>query len=230
MSTTPLTPAGAAIRLVASLVIGGGALFLCAGTFDWPAAWAYLVIVAIIQVAYTIVVMRLHPDLIDERRHPPKDAKRWDKPLVGVVAILGPVSLILLSGLDRRYHWSPPMPAWAQIAGLSAGLAGGIFTTTAVAANRFFSALVRIQHDRGHQVVDRGPYAVVRHPGYAGSIVYMIGMAVALGSQAALAATAAIVLVLIVRTALEDRTLQAELRGYADYARRVPYRLAPGIW
>jgi protein-S-isoprenylcysteine O-methyltransferase Ste14 len=146
------------------------------------------------------------------------------------VAVLGPAALILLSGFDRRYHWSPPLPAWIEVAGLVLGAAGGMFTNTAVAANRFFSALVRIQHDRGHHVIDTGPYRFVRHPGYAGSIVYMFGMAVALGSRAAVAATAVIVLVLVVRTALEDRTLRAELEGYADYARRVRFRLVPGVW
>jgi protein-S-isoprenylcysteine O-methyltransferase Ste14 len=104
-----------------------------------------------------------------------------------------------------------------------------MFSNWAVAANRFFSALVRIQHDR-HHVIDRGPYALVRHPGYAGSIVYMLGMAVALGSRATIAVTLFVVAVTVYRTAREDRTLQAELDGYAAYAQRVRYRLLPGMW
>jgi protein-S-isoprenylcysteine O-methyltransferase Ste14 len=205
-------------------------LFAAAGTLDWPAAWGYLACMTLILGVYIVIVTRLHPELVDERRHPPKDAKRWDRPFVAVVGVVGPIALILLSGFDRRYHWSAPMPAWLQGAGLVAGLAGGMLTNTAVAANRFFSALVRIQHDRGHRVVDTGPYRFVRHPGYTGSIVNMIGMAIALGSRVALGAMALVTVVLVVRTALEDRTLRAELEGYEAYARRVRYRLVPGLW
>jgi protein-S-isoprenylcysteine O-methyltransferase Ste14 len=222
--------ASALIRLTLMTAAGGAMLFLAAGTLNWAAGWAYLIAVSVIMSTYTVVVLRLHPDLLDERRRPPADAKQWDKPLAGLVALGGPIALILLSGLDRRYHWSPPTPAWLQGSGLVLGLAGGMFANWAVAANRFFSALVRIQRDRGHRVIDTGPYRIVRHPGYAGSIVYMLGMAVALGSRAAIAATVLIVLVLAVRTAMEDRTLRAELDGYADYAHRVRYRLIPGLW
>jgi protein-S-isoprenylcysteine O-methyltransferase Ste14 len=100
----------------------------------------------------------------------------------------------------------------------------------AVAANRFFSSVVRIQRDRGHQVVDAGPYRYIRHPGYAGSMLNMVGVSFALGSRVALAAAVVVCLVLGVRTALEDRTLRNELDGYTDYARRVRFRLVPGVW
>ena len=225
-----MSPVRAAIRLVTMLAVSGGALFLLAGTLDWPAAWGYLGVISLIMGTYMVIVLRLHPDLADERRHPPTDAKSWDKPLVAVVAGVGPLALLLLSGLDRRFHWSPPMPVWAQGAGLAAGLAGGMLTNAAVAVNRFFSALVRIQRDRGHHVIDAGPYTYVRHPGYVGSIVYMLGTAVALGSRAAIAVTLVVVAVTIYRTAREDRTLQDELDGYAAYTQRVRYRLLPGVW
>jgi protein-S-isoprenylcysteine O-methyltransferase Ste14 len=117
-----------------------------------------------------------------------------------------------------------------QGAGFVALAAGGAWTNWAVAVNRFFSGLVRIQRDRGHRVVDAGPYRVVRHPGYAGSMVYMLGVTFALESRVALAAAIFLCAVLALRTLLEDRTLMAELDGYADYARRVRFRLIPGIW
>lgn len=218
------------VRLVVMVAVLGGALFGLAGTFAWPAAWGYIIVVTVVVGVYGLVVLPMHPELVEERRHPPADAKRWDRPFVFAVSVLGPASLIVLCGFDRRYRWSPETPAWLQAAGLGIGLVGGMFTNWAVAANRFFSALVRIQRDRGHCVVETGPYRFVRHPGYAGSLVYMLGCAAALGSRVAVAATAALSLVLVVRTALEDRTLHAELEGYAAYAKRVRYRLLPGVW
>lgn len=222
--------AATAARLVISTVVFGAVLFLAAGTLAWPAAWGYLVIISAVIAIYAAIVARIHPELADERRRPPADAKRWDKPFVFVVGVVGPVALILLSGLDRRYHWSPPPPAWVQAAGLVFGAAGGMLTNYAVVANRFFSAIVRIQRDRGHHVIDTGPYRFVRHPGYTGSLVNMIGMTVALGSRPALAVILVVSAVLVIRTALEDRTLQAELDGYVEYARKVRYRLVPGLW
>jgi protein-S-isoprenylcysteine O-methyltransferase Ste14 len=218
------------IRFVLSTIAFGSVLFLAAGTLAWPAAWAYLAVIIVVMGVYGTIIARLHPDLIEERHHPPANAKKWDKPFVAVVGIVGPVALIVLSGLDRRWQWSPPTAAWIQIAGLMLVAAGGSLTNYAVATNRFFSAVVRIQHDRGHYVIDTGPYRFVRHPGYTGSIVYMIGMAFALSSRVALVAAIVITLLLAVRTVLEDRTLHAELDGYPEYAARVRFRLVPGLW
>jgi protein-S-isoprenylcysteine O-methyltransferase Ste14 len=105
-----------------------------------------------------------------------------------------------------------------------------MLTNWAVSANRFFSAVVRIQRDRGHRVVDTGPYRLVRHPGYLGSMIHMPGAALALGSMWALPLVAAVAAVMVARTALEDRTLRAELGGYEEYSRRVRFRLMPGLW
>jgi protein-S-isoprenylcysteine O-methyltransferase Ste14 len=226
----PSKPTVGALRLVAGTVVFSVLLFAAAGTAAWPAAWAYLGVITTVLAAYAVIIARLHPDLIEERRRPPADAKQWDKPLAAIVGVAGPVVLLLLCGLDRRFRWSGSTPAWAHAAGLFAVAAGGALTNWAVAANRFFSGLVRIQRDRGHRVVDAGPYRAIRHPGYAGSMLYMVGMTFALGSRVALAAAAVLCVVLAARTALEDRTLLAELEGYPAYARRVRFRLVPGVW
>jgi protein-S-isoprenylcysteine O-methyltransferase Ste14 len=225
-----ISPVAGAVRLVGGTAAFSALLFGAAGTAAWPAAWAYLAIITAVLTAYAVIIVRLHPDLIQERLRPPADAKRWDRPLAAIVAVVAPIMLLLLCGLDHRFRWSGPTPAWAQTAGLFAVAAGGALSNWAVAANRFFSGLVRIQRDRGHRVVEAGPYRYVRHPGYAGSMVYMAGMTFALGSRVALAATAVFCLVLAVRTELEDRTLRAELDGYATYARRVRFRILPGVW
>jgi protein-S-isoprenylcysteine O-methyltransferase Ste14 len=217
------------LRLVATTVVYGSALFACAGTLAWPPAWAYLGVMTAGLAAYAAIISR-RPDLIAERRRPPADAKRWDRPLVAVVAVVGPVALVLSCGLDHRFHWSPRISPWWNAAGLAMVASGTALSNWAVAANRFFSALIRVQRDRGHHVVDTGPYRVVRHPGYLASLVYMAGAALALGSVWALAISAAVGVVVIVRTALEDRTLRTELKGYEEYASRVRYRLLPGVW
>lgn len=226
----PMSPVAGAIRLVAGTAAFAALLFVTAGTVAWPAAWAYLVTISAVMAVYAVIIVRLHPELIEERRNPPADAKSWDKPFVVIVGMVGPVVFLLLAGLDHRFGWSGSTAAWVQAAGILAVAAGGLITNYAVSANRFFSAIVRIQRDRGHQVIDAGPYSYVRHPGYTGSMVHMIGAALALGSRVALAAAIVFCLVLAVRTALEDRTLRAELDGYADYARRVRFRLVPGVW
>ncbi len=226
----PIGPIAGGLRLVAGTAACAALLFVAAGSAAWPAAWAYLAIITAVMVVYAALVARLHPDLIEERLHPPADAKQWDKPLAAIVAVVGPIVLLLLCGLDHRFQWTGPTPIWAQAAGLFAVAAGGALSNWAVAANRFFSALVRIQRDRGHRVVDTGPYRYVRHPGYAGAMVYMLGVPFALGSLVALGAAALLSVVLSVRTELEDRTLRNELEGYADYARRVRFRLFPGVW
>jgi protein-S-isoprenylcysteine O-methyltransferase Ste14 len=217
------------IRLAAATAVYGLVLFACAGTIAWPAAWVYLGLMTAVFAGYMAVISR-HPDLISERRKPPADAKRWDKPFVTLIGAVGPAALLLVCGFDRRFGWSPAMPPAWNVIGLLLVVAGGSLSNWAVAANRFFSAVVRIQRDRGHHVVDSGPYRLVRHPGYVGSLIHMPGLALALGSWWALALVGAISALVVVRTALEDRTLRAELEGYTEYAGRVRYRLLPGVW
>ncbi len=218
------------IRLVVATVIFGAVLFALAGTVAWPAAWAYLALATASLIVYTTILARLHPDLIDERLHPPADAKRWDKPFVAVIGGVAPLALLVVCGLDHRFGWSPSMPGWLVLAGLVLMAAGHVITNLAVASNPFFSAFVRIQTDRGHRVIDAGPYRFVRHPGYVGSLLHMTGSALALGSLWGLLVAGVCSIVLAVRTALEDRTLRTELEGYAQYAQRVRFRLLPGVW
>jgi protein-S-isoprenylcysteine O-methyltransferase Ste14 len=228
--TLSLSPKAALARLVASMLVFGALLFLLAGTVSWPAGWAYLVINLFVLGVYSAILLFLHPELIDERKKPPVDAKRWDKPYVAVIGVLGPFLLITVCGLDRRFHWSAPVPVVLKAVGLLLLAAGGALTNYAVAHNRFFSAIVRIQRDRGHQVVDTGPYQVLRHPGYVGSILHMIGTGLALGSWWSLVVTGVVSTVIVLRTAREDRTLHEELEGYPTYAAHVKYRLFPWLW
>jgi protein-S-isoprenylcysteine O-methyltransferase Ste14 len=217
-------------RLVVSMLVFGAVLFLLAGTMAWPAGWAYLAVNVVILAAYSVILIRLHPDLVDERKTPPADAKAWDKPYVALVGALGPFLLVATCGLDHRMRWSAAVPDPLVIVGFVLMAGGGAFTNYAVAHNRFFSAIVRIQRDRGHRVVDTGPYEILRHPGYVGSILHMAGTSLALGSWWALVVAGFLSAVITVRTAREDLTLREELEGYEDYVAHVRYRLFPWVW
>jgi protein-S-isoprenylcysteine O-methyltransferase Ste14 len=217
---------------------GGFALFVAitlfgaAGRLDWVMGWIYLAAVIVTAVASRILMARANPDLVAERaRFADKpDVKGWDRLLMPFVGIVGPFAIWVIAGLNERFLWPPEMPLWLQIGGVAVLAFGCVFSTWAMVANRFFSAVVRIQVDRGHRVVSDGPYRYVRHPGYTGSAAAWLGAALMLASWWALVPAALVTLALVVRTALEDRTLQVELNGYGEYAGRVRYRLLPGVW
>ena len=148
------------------------------------------------------------------------------------MSLLGLIQLAryVVAGLDQRYGWTGGLPIAAQLAALSLCILGYVLVVWATASNAFFSQIVRIQSERGHVVASGGPYHYVRHPAYAGAILYELAVPVLLASWSALIVSSLNAILLILRTALEDRALQAELTGYADHARRVRYRLLPGIW
>jgi len=177
-----------------------------------------------------LLVFQRNRDLLKERREPGEGAKSWDRRLLRVYAMLT-MSLFVVAGLDvGRLHWSDTVPLWGQIVALLGFALSFAFIVWAMAVNDFYSRIVRIQEDRGQYVVTKGPYRFVRHPSYIGSILSWVCAALALGSWLALVPVVLIAATVVVRTALEDRALQTELDGYREYARRVRYRLLPGVW
>ncbi len=175
---------------------------------------------------------RKTPDLLVERARSleAEDVERWDRILVPLVALYGPLATWVVAGLDERFGWAPHVALWIQLAALAVVVLGYAVGTWAMATNAFFSAYVRIQAERGHTVVSGGPYRWVRHPGYASGIASTLATPVVLGSVWALVPAGLVVVLLVVRTALEDRALGEKLPGYAEYSRRTRYRLVPGIW
>jgi protein-S-isoprenylcysteine O-methyltransferase Ste14 len=207
-------------------------LFIAAGTVRWPEAWVFTFVYGFLAVGSRLLVAQRHPDLLVERGQAAsaQGTKRWDKVLAPLVSIVGSVAILVVAGLDYRFGWSPDAPAWVKVAALVAIILGFAFSTWAMLANRFFSAVVRIQSDRGHRVVDAGPYRYVRHPGYVGAVVCYLAIPFALGTLWALVPGVLASALIVARTALEDRTLRAELPGYAEYAQRVRRRLLPRVW
>ena len=140
------------------------------------------------------------------------------------------LGVLFVAGLDVRYRWSSGIGPVMQIAAMLIVIAGYALVVWATGVNAFFSQVVRIQSERGHTVVSSGPYRNVRHPAYVGMLLVVLGAPIMLGSWWALIPGAISAVLMIVRTALEDRTLQAELPGYHDFAQHTRYRLLPGVW
>ena len=218
-----------AIRETMGLAVMAVALFWSAGRIDWWAAWAALAVMAAWIAATAIILFRYNPDLLAERLGPRRGAKSWDTAIMSLLG-LSQLACYIIAGLDQRYGWTGGLPAAAQLAALVLCILGYALVVWATASNIFFSQIMRIQSERGHAVATGGPYRHVRHPAYAGAILYELAVPVLLASWPALIVSSLNALLLIVRTALEDRTLQGELTGYVQYARRVRYRLLPGIW
>jgi len=207
-------------------------LLACGGDFGWWQAWVYALLIVAISIGGRIWAERRHPGLTAERQNIEKmqSAKAWDKVLAPLMALSISFPLVIVAGLDHRFNWSPEFPLWLIVLGFILISLGYAFAAWAFVENRFFSSTVRIQTDRGHVVCDSGPYRIVRHPGYAGNILPLLGIVLALGSVWTLIPAAVALTITVIRTTLEDRTLQDELPGYRDYARRVRYRLIPGIF
>lgn len=214
---------------ITSLVVFVLCLFLPAGTWAWWRGWLFFLVVLAASVLITLYLRWANPEVIAARVNRHEGTKRWDRILLALF-LPAMVSILPVAALDDgRYHWSH-VPWRACLFGYVLVVAGLAGLTWAEAVNKFFEPTVRIQADRGHRVIDGGPYAVVRHPGYAAALLLVLGMPLALGSYWALIPAVVSYLLLVVRTLLEDRMLRAELPGYEEYARRVRYRLLPGIW
>jgi protein-S-isoprenylcysteine O-methyltransferase Ste14 len=205
---------------------------VCGGDLGWWQAWGYSLLIVAAGPGGRIWAERRHPGLMSERQNMEKaqSAKAWDKVLAPLMALSVSFPLVIVAGLDHRFGWSPAFPLWLIVPGFILIALGYAFAAWALAENRFFSSVVRIQVDRGHVVCDTGPYRFVRHPGYAGNLLALPGIVQALSSMWTLIPAAVALIIAVIRTALEDRTLQKELPGYRDYAQRVRYRLIPGIY
>lgn len=214
-------------NLVIYAVFQGALLFLAAGRLDWDLAWLYLAASVVSGLASFLLIN--DPELAAERTQVKDNVKGWDKVLTALNAPFM-FGVLVVAGLDVRYGWSETLTAGWIVAGLVVYALGHLLIIWAVRSNRFFARFVRIQTDRGHRVATGGPYRFIRHPGYVGTIATQMAMPLILGTPWALVPAAVVMVLIIIRTVLEDRMLREELSGYTDYARRVRFRLLPGLW
>lgn len=211
------------IRLFLGMGILATVMFLLAGTWRDPWLWAYLVT---LTLPFLYGLTQIDDDLARERFKPPTaGADKW--PLLAI-RLVG-LGHVIVGALDNRFHWTS-VPAPLRVVGLVGFAAFFMLIVKAMTTNRFFSPVVRVQTERGHHLVDRGPYAVIRHPGYAGMIPSIPFSGLALGSWLAFGIALVYSALIVRRVLFEDRFLHENLAGYPEYASRVRYRLVPGAW
>ena len=215
--------------VIAAAVVFAVVVLWPAGRLGWVAGWLYVGIVTLFFLVNVIYLERVNPELIDARRRMGKGTKGCD---IAYGVIVGPIliSIYVVAGLDAvRFEWSTMSPLFWPV-GLMLFIPGMALFSWSMGVNPFFEKTVRIQTERGHRVIDTGPYAFVRHPGYVGFFGWCLSAPLLLGSWWAFVPAILSVIGLVIRTALEDRTLQQELEGYKEYSERVRYRLFPGVW
>jgi len=218
------------IRTLLTLILLGGLMFVSAGTYRWPGAWIFLALLAAMGLGGGLWLLKTDPELFAERMKPmfQRGQEGWDKPLMAAVLVLW-FAWFVVMGLDHRYGWSS-VAVSVQVFGFLLLVLMIVIVVYVLRENRFASPVVRVQTERGHRVVSTGPYAFVRHPMYASSLFYGLGVPLLLGALSGLIVACLLIALIAIRAVLEERTLAAELPGYAAYAERVRYRLVPLVW
>lgn len=220
------------LQLVIVVIILPLLPMLISNRWNWWEAWIYALTLFLGFVISRVLASRKHPGIIEERARSMgrEDAKPWDKVLAPLLAF-GGIFVPLIAGLEERFNWTPePFPMAIKAIAILVMVLAYAFSAWAMIENAYFSGIVRLQTDRGHTVCDSGPYRWIRHPGYAGGFLSYLVMPLVLDSLWSYIPVVMLSVIMIIRTTLEDRTLQTELTGYADYAGRVKYKLLPGIW
>ncbi len=205
-------------------------LFGVVGRWNWWNGWALSAVYILWSLGSILFILPVNPQMLAERSRPQKGAKKWD---LVMVSLMGAClfATYIVACLDVRFAWAQPFPLPVQILGLVAAFLGyDLILMWAMVSNAYFTAIIRIQEDRQHTVAMGGPYRFVRHPGYVGTILCYLATPFLLGSPWALIPAVLAAGILVVRTALEDQTLQKELPGYTAYTRQTRYRLIPGLW
>lgn len=217
------------VQLLVLTLVQAAILFVSAGTLAWGAGWLYVGLYVLLLVIASVAFLPGHADVVAERSKGTTGGKSWDVRLTRAQAI-PTLAILAVGGFSARFDWTPPMPWAVRACGIVLFIGGYAVVLWAMGTNTYFSEVVRIQTERGHRVVTDGPYWIIRHPGYLGMLASALGSVGVLDAPWSLVPWVAYTALVVTRTVLEDRTLSAELPGYAVYAARTRYRLLPGIW
>lgn len=220
----------AVFQFVFSIIITGGFLFLSAGSIKWPRAWIYLCLWTVTLLVNLIVLFKTNPSLLDARMKRRKFESRFDMFLMLFIMTPALMAVPIMAGLDAVRYRLLPIPFWIVPPAMLLLVAGNAIILWSMVVNPYSEKIIRIQSERGHQIVTTGPYAVVRHPMYTGFILLFLSIPLILGSGWAFVPVIVACTVLIIRTIFEDRFLKKNLSGYKDYIQKTRYMLLPGIW
>jgi len=204
-------------------------IFISAGRINY---WQGLIYVSIglIMLLLNYTVLRIDSELLKERSKPGENTKKWDKVILGL-SFLVTISMYIIAGLDSgRYHWSPYFHWSMYLLGIILTALGQLLFLIAQKQNKFFSSTVRIQTDREHIVCDTGLYKIVRHPAYLGTIIQSLGFPLLFDSLWSIIPISISIILFLIRTSLEDKTLKNELKGYLEYSDKTRYRIIPYVW
>lgn len=213
------------ILLTAIYAIFATIVFKLAATYMLPFFWGILLIQAVVTV---VALSILDPELLEERLKP--KGKDLDPLCTPAICLLYPTAFVLAVLDGHRFHIADTVPVEARLLGLVLTACGWALFVWAMKCNFFFSAAIRLQPDRGQQVIDQGPYSKVRHPGYSGALLVFLGESLAMGSWLGVGVASLMLFVLLRRTLIEEKMLHTGLPGYGEYANRVKFRWIPGIW
>lgn len=204
-------------------------IFLGAGKLKYWQGLLYLSI-GLLMFVLGVTIFKVDNALAEERSKPGKDAKKWDK-IILLISFIASLAMFFVAGMDSgRFHWSPVFPIILYILGAIFTMTGQLLFMIARKQNSFFSSVVRIQNDRNHKVCDTGLYKFVRHPAYLGSVIQLIGFPLIFGSLWSIIPVIISMVLIILRTYLEDKTLKSELTGYTEYSKQIKFKLIPLIW
>jgi len=204
-------------------------IFVSAGRINYPQGLIY-VSIGLVMAILNYTVLRIDSELLKERSKPGEGTKKWDKTILGL-SFLVTISMYIIAGLDSgRYHWSPDFHWSICLLGIILTASGQLLFLIAQKQNRFFSSTVRIQTDREHVVCETGLYTTVRHPAYLGSIIQASGFPLLFGSLWSIIPVCVLIILFVIRTVLEDRTLRNELKGYPEYSDKTRYKIIPFVW
>ncbi len=217
------------IRMIIYLVISTVIIFLVAGDWGWFGGWWYVGLQITNTIFSGVLLFADHPELLERRKQMGEGTPKWDKVLAPLMAT-STLLISIIAALGHRFGQPWERPIWLLVLALLCATVGHIITIRSMRKNAFFEGTVRLQDDQGHQVVTDGPYRWVRHPGYVGLTLYNIAVPVVMASLWGFLGVGLFLIVLVWRTAKEDRFLRESLPGYADYAKQTRWRLMPGIW
>ena len=204
-------------------------IFISAGKLFYWQGLTYVAL-GLIMMLLSQTVFAIDTELLKERSKPGENTKKWDKAILGL-SFLVTISMFIVAGLDSgRFHWSPDFHWSLYLIGVILTGLGQLLFLIAQKQNKFFSSTVRIQTDREHTVCETGLYKIVRHPAYMGSIIQSLGFPLLFGSLWSIIPISLSIILLIVRTDLEDKTLKNELKGYIEYSKKTRYKIIPYVW